>query len=283
MTLTCRYLPMCRALVVSILLTGWLVATLAAREPTPDEPKAAQDVLKTARQLIERAEQKLGQAQEPGEPNAQQLRAEARALSTDARRELRRFSDEITTKLAALPQVINQQKDRALLQQRDMWRGDYLSAQLHAALAQELTADAIDPSNPEHRQALEQAAVEYGEIAKKYRNLIAGLYATMYQGRAYQKQGKLKDALENYVRLLDNLPNEPAAFRDLKTKVLLLAMDCWTADSQRDYAQAVRRGRSWIDDPKVAENRSQDFESLRRAVSHAEKLLAQQSPPPKPR
>ena len=61
----------------------------------------------------------------------------------------------------------------------------------------------------------------------------------MYQGRSFQNIGNFKEALSYYEELLQH-PDEPANSHELKTKVLLLAIDCWLADSQKKYAEVCQ-------------------------------------------
>ncbi|MFO0869187.1 MAG: hypothetical protein U0935_09655 [Pirellulales bacterium] len=277
----CLFRPVWWPLVASVLMCGWLVAPLAGQEPQPPLPSETKDARQLdtrqldarqldARQLgtslLERARQTMTRAKQAQAPEADRLHGEARALYSEGRRAFVQWADELKMKLAALPKTLDRQKDAARALQRDEWRADYLMARLQAAAVLEELADALDRSGQEYRDTLAQAAKEYGEIADTYRVLLAGLYARLFQGRALQKQGQVQEALRCHERLLDMLP-DARVYQELKTKVLLLAIDCWLDESQKNYAEAVKRGRAWIDQANTLQVESDDLMALRLAVA----------------
>ena len=78
----------------------------------------------------------------------------------------------------------------------------------------------MDKSTQEYQDTLAGAAEEYRAVYEKYRTLLAGLYARMYQGRSLQKLGHTAEALKCYEELLGQ-PTEHREFRDLHAKVLV--------------------------------------------------------------
>lgn len=251
-----------------------------AQQPNHDKTFSASSQLGNV--VVERARLKLDRVKRPAEPNKEKLRSEAKELYAKGYATFNTLGDGLKTKLEAIPKILDPKKDAARIEQREQMRADYLQAQLLAAAVLEESADTMDKSAKEYKETLEKAAKEYGVIYEKYRTRVAGLYARMYQGRSFQKLGNFKDALSYYEELLAQ-PDEPKEFHDLKTMVLLLAIDCWMSESQKKYAEIVNRGNQWIDKAYPSEMRSDEFMGLRLAVAQASKAYSDQLKKEKPK
>lgn len=232
--------------------------------------------------VVERARLKIERAKRPTEPNKDKMRTEAKELYAKGFAVFNSLGEGLKTKLDAIPKNLDVKKDAKQIEIRDQMRADYLQAQLLAAAVLEESADTMDKSSKEYKDTLEKAAKDYGTLYEKYRTRLAGLYARMYQGRCHQKTGNFKDALSYYDELLAQ-QDEPKEFHELKSKVLLLAIDCWMAESQKKYAEVVTKGNAWIDKAYPSEIRSDDFMSLRLAVAKASKLYSDQLKKEKPK
>lgn len=232
--------------------------------------------------VVERARLKMERTKRPTEPNKDKLKGEAKELYAKAYAVFNGLETALKTKLEGYPTALDPKKDAKRIEERDQARADYLQSQLLAAAVLEESTDTMDKTSKDYKETLEKAAKEYGSIYDKYRTRLAGLYARMYQGRAFQKLGNYKEALSFYEELLQQ-PDEPKEFHELKTKVLLLAIDCWMADSQKKYAEIVNRGNVWIDKAYPSEMRSDEFQGLRLAVAKGAKLYSDQLKKEKPK
>ncbi len=225
--------------------------------------------------LLVRAKLKVEQANE-GERETRLK--EARKLFGDARKVFEASKEDIAERLKAFPKVLDMtdKKQAAMADERNQLRSDYLQVLILGATAIEESADTYAVGAKEHTAILKEAAAAHNAVYEKYRRRMAGLYSRMYQGRCYQKMRDFKEALSYYVELLDN-PDSPDAFRDLKTKVYLLAMDCWLDKSQNLYAKAIEEGSAWISKARPNEMRDPEWLTLRLAlarayIAHAESL-----------
>lgn len=200
---------------------------------------------------------------------------EATKLYDEAAVVLAELNKAVNAELDAIPKVLDA-KDRtqaALIQQRTQLRADNLQTQLLAAAIREESAETVPAGSPQQQKYLTEAAGLYDDIYKEYRTRLAGLYARMYQGRCNQRLGRLRDALGYYGELLDQ-PDEPDAFRTLKTKTLRLAMECWLDGSQRKYSEAIKQGSRWIDLSRPHEDRETDWLAIRLSLAQAYKMQA---------
>ncbi|HND52067.1 MAG TPA: hypothetical protein PLV92_06715, partial [Pirellulaceae bacterium] len=233
--------------------------------------------------LVERGRLKMERGKKvTDKPGKDALAKEAYALYVKSAEIYESLEGELKKKLDGYPKAIDEKKDAKLYEQREQARADYLQTQLLSVAVKEETADTLDKASKEYKDVLTNAAKEYGEIYNKYRSRLAGMYARMYQGRCHQKVGNFKEALSYYDELLQN-QDEPRELHTLKTKVLLLAVDCWMAESQKKYAEVIDKGGKWLDKAYPDEIRSPDMMALRLAVARSSKSFADQLKKDKPK
>jgi len=127
-------------------------------------------------------------------------------------------------------------------------------ARVNAATVAYESSKTFEPGTPEHKQALEAAAERFRDLREKYRQYAIGLYAAMFQGRAYQDMGDTKRAVTTYQYVLE-FPDDPA-FHDIKTQCLSLALQCWTLDSEKQYEVAAQKGEEWLQKARPDDERS---------------------------
>ncbi|MFO0904579.1 MAG: EF-hand domain-containing protein [Pirellulales bacterium] len=232
--------------------------------------------------MVERANLKLERIKRPSEAQKDKLRTEARDLYVQAQKLFDGLGDELRAKLKEFPAQIDEKKEAKRFEQRAQLRSDFLQAELLSAGVLEKTADTMQKGSKEYNDTLTKAATAYGEIYKNYRQKLAGLYARMYQGRCYQSMDNFKEALSYYDELLAN-PDEPRDFHELRTKVLLQAVDCWMHDSQKKYGEVISKAGAWVERAYPAEIRSVEMQGLRLATARASKLLSDQVKAQKPK
>ncbi|MFV1963933.1 MAG: hypothetical protein ACC628_00810 [Pirellulaceae bacterium] len=222
--------------------------------------------------IVERARIKVEMS---SQGDKQQRLQEALALFEEAFTVFQQLKENVGQQLERIPKRLDEKdaQQKKMIDRRKQLRADYLQAQLLAAAIREETTDALKAGSDESKALLAEAEKMYGEIYKKYRTRLAGLYARMYQGRANQKMGKHKDAIGYFAELLEQ-PDSPEEFRSLKIKTMRLAMASWLASSEKKYAEAIRRGAPWIAKARPTEDRDLDWLALRMALAKAYKMQA---------
>jgi tetratricopeptide (TPR) repeat protein len=226
--------------------------------------------------IVERARMLVEQANERGASNSAQKLKDAAALYDEANQVFENSRQSIAEQLKGIPKVLDMKdkKQAAQADLRDQLRKDYLQTRLLAAAVREEKADTAKEGSEEHKAMLLEAAKAYEVIYEDYRTYVAGLYARMYQGRCYQKMKDFKEALSYYSDLLEQ-PDQPDAFRAVKTKTLLLAMDCWLDPAQKKFVEAITQGSSWLDKARPNETTDPEWLTLRLLVAKAHKLHAE--------
>ena len=247
-------------------------ALKAFAEANPSSPQVNAARSQLAGLIAERARMTVQKANDGGGPK---LLQQATKQYNEAAAVLTELNKSVTAQLDKIPKVLDakDRKQAELIQQRTQLRADNLQTQLLAAAIREELADTVAAGSPEQKKYLSEAASLYDGIYKEYRTRLAGLYARMYQGRCNQRLGQLRDALGYYGELLDQ-PDEPEAFRVLKTKTLRLAMECWLDNSQRKYREAIKQGSRWNSLARPHEDREPDWLAIRLSLAQAYKMQA---------
>lgn len=235
-------------------------------------PKARAAQSQLGNLIVERARIKVEQSKSG---KAKQLLKEANKLYADAFKNFTSLQTSLEKELEKIPKVLDtsDREQAALAQRRTQLRADNLQTELLAAAIREEMADTVDEGSKQGKAYLSEAAERYDSIYKKYRSRLAGLYARMYQGRCNQRLGKTKDALGYYGELLDQ-PDTPESFRVLKTKTLVLAMECWLAPNERKYVEAIKRASNWLVSAPRTSEREPDMLAIRLSLARAYKMQA---------
>ncbi len=221
--------------------------------------------------LVERALIKVDLSNKPGEDKAALL-SSARELYDEASKVFARQEVDLKEKLKS--QGVISEKEKEKLKERKRLRADFLQTLLLAAAVKEEKANAVQKGSEEYTALLTDAASRYADINKKHRTLLAGQYAQMYLGRCNQKMGKYKDALSFYEDVLNQ--TEIDEFRPVKTKTLLLALECWEKSKPPLYAVAVQKVEPWVEGARPNEEKTTSWLQLRLELARAQVKLAQQ-------
>ena len=219
--------------------------------------------------IMQRAGLRVAKADQASDAATQQaFYADARQLYDQANQLFQNRLQTIREQLTALPKSIDPKKQAALLEQRNQLRAEYVQSQLVAALIMYEKAATLKNNEQQYRQSLSEAADAYGEIAKKYRNRLAGLYSVLYRGRCYQDLGDFKQALSYYEELLQQ-PDPSDEFRRLRTKALMRAMQCWLEESVGGLETALEQGDRWIAQARQNEQNDPAWLAIRWLLSQA--------------
>ncbi len=238
-----------------------------------DDPLAALARRQFGNLVYERARLKVEQS---SGANRAALLADASGLYDQAFKIFTESANQAKKDLAEIPKELDPDSDRDTLERREELRREFLQATLLTAVVSEEKADTVAEDSPERKKILESAAAQYDEMFSKYGKYLAGLYARMYSGRVQMKLGKFDQALTCFKEDLLKQESDPLPFRQLKTKTLLLAMDCWLDDAVKKYDEAVAVGTSWLAEMRPNESSEPDWMSLRLKVADAHKRFADQ-------
>jgi len=195
--------------------------------------------------LVERGRLKTEQAARPATSAAEkaQLPAEARNLYGEAQKVLAELEKQLLEAHQKFPKVIDP-KETKKIEERDQVRRDLLQARLALAQVVEEVAKTYEPGSQGNTENLKAAAAKYHEIYTKYEDLLAGLYARLWEGRCYKELGDTDAAFKAFEELLLQ-PSEPQAFRVLRNKALILLLETALLPKVKAYKKALDEAQKW--------------------------------------
>jgi hypothetical protein len=123
----------------------------------------------------------------------------------------------------------------------------YIQAQLNLALVDYEEALSWNKGSDENKRLLLKAATAFDAIHARYRQMIAGLYARMWQGKCFDEQGDLVKALGIYNELLGHGGDNPSPpLTTLQDRVRLFRLVCLNHEGRRDFQVVIDEAEKWL-------------------------------------
>ncbi len=211
----------------------------------PNHPLAAKANTEQARILIEKARVKIWEADSPAnEQNSEKFRLEARSLLAKAREIFQTAHDQHKAAFDKFPKYIDpSQKEE--LESRSKAEIAYMRAQIDLALCTYEEAQTFPAGSQEFKNLLNKAADEFKDIHEKYRSMVGGLYARMWQGKCFEEQDDIGKALGIYNELLAH-PGKSRAMETLQNQVLQFRLICLNHPERKDYQLVINEAGQWL-------------------------------------
>ena len=213
----------------------------------PNHPLAGKANTQQARILIEKANVKIWESKSPAnKENQDQFRGEARGLLAKARETFQKAHDLHKAHYESFPKHIPKEDPRY-----DSFRKaeiDYMRAQIDLALCTYADAQTYVEGSEEFKNLLTKAANEFKDVHERYRSMVGGLYARMWQGKCFEEQGGKEDigkALGIYNELLSH-PGKSQAMKDVQHQVRQFRLICLNNDHRKDYQLVVNEADEWL-------------------------------------
>ncbi|MBT4865679.1 MAG: tetratricopeptide repeat protein [Planctomycetaceae bacterium] len=221
----------------------------------PLHPRAGQANSERARILLGRAEVETLKARSPSNSSKKaEFQANARKLITEARGVFQAAHDQFLAKWKSFSTFIDERDDPVAFRARRKAEIAYIRSQLDLALCTYAESQTYDKKAPEYAKFLTKAALEFEDVHTKYRSLVAGLYARMWQGKCFEEQDEIRKALGVYNELLQHGKTAPGetpkpisrTMKDLQDKVLQFRLICLNHEQRKDYKVVVQEATDWI-------------------------------------
>ncbi|HUG92337.1 MAG TPA: hypothetical protein VML55_15975 [Planctomycetaceae bacterium] len=217
----------------------------------PDHPLSARANTERARILLENARLGIWQARSPANKGQEQpFRDEARALIARARTVFQTAHDQHK---AAWEQfgVFIPETERQKIEARKQAEIAYMQTQMDLAMCTYEEAQTHPRDSAEFKRLLTRAAEDFEAIHEKYRSIVVGLYARMWQAKCFEEQGGregLGRALGIYNELLGH-PGDSQTMQILKGHVRHFWCIC---QNQRNESQLViQAADEWVKNNRV--------------------------------
>ncbi len=166
------------------------------------------------------------------------------------------------------PKFIPQEETKRI-EQRNQVRRDILESRMSLAGLRYEYALTYPKGSDQFKKTMTEAAERYGKVYELYSTRLVGLYARMWEGRCYKELGDHVRAFEAFEELLEQ-PDEPAAFRALANRVMVLLLETCLMPEAREYKRAVDRGSAWLKTARGAEETSIEGLAVRYYVGIAQ-------------
>lgn len=232
----------------------------------PDLPQTTEALVDLAHLLYERGLNEVDLAGEARAANDKESKlAAARGYYENARQAYTKAFDRLNAKLAEYPKYIPNGDPR--LQERERLRNSVMQAELQKAVVNYYEAQTYPAGSSDRSALLDTGLAEFEKIYQKYRNMIGGFTARMYQGKCYEEMGKLGEATGIYKELLDH--TDPALQSVQKQAAYFQII---VTGKRKEYALAADECVRWLRNfPK--DRRS--YESLGVRFELAKDIIAQ--------
>ena len=213
-------------------------------QENPDHPLSGDANSERAQMLLQKAEVEIFQSKSPvNQGSKTEFQRRGRELVRKAREVLKLAFDQHDAAFKKFPPYIDEQKEPKQHAERARIERNLILESLSLAKCTYQEAQTYDPSAPEFKQLLSQAADEFEKMHQRYRSQLGGLHARAWQGKCYEEQGDLQKALGIYNELLDH-PGDDPLLQGLKSQVLQFKLIC--LHSRNDHQLVVDLAEEWM-------------------------------------
>ena len=231
-----------------------------------ERPEATEALVALANLLYERGRTEVALAGEGKTPQDRENRlVSARSFFGNARDAFTKAVDRLSTKLNAYPKFLPAEDPRRA--EREQVRDSLVRAELQREIVGYDEAQTEPAGSPRREELLTKALAAFTDLYNRYRSQVAGQTAHMWQGKCFEEQGKLGEAMGIYKELTDQ--GDPALLRIQRQveyfKIIVLA-------KRKEYALAADECRRWLD---VFRQDRRSYEALGVQLELAKNIIAQ--------
>jgi tetratricopeptide (TPR) repeat protein len=144
---------------------------------------------------------------------------------------------------------------------RDQYRGEFLQALSSAGESRLLAARTFDDPGKEGKELLDKALVAFTDLSEKYDTYVQGAIATLYRAQVQDDLGMKEQALDSYIRMLEQPDADP--LRDAKYQATDGLIRMWLAETPARFQSSIDRGQPMIDGVRPNERSLSSVQSLR--------------------
>jgi tetratricopeptide (TPR) repeat protein len=216
-----------------------------AASTNPRDSKPA--VPDTADALVAKGKATVRQARSiEDDDRKSELQRTARATFAKARELLQAEHDRLQAEYDRFDKFIPK-SDAARYEARDLAFRQYIQVQLNLAVLLYEEAQAWDNEASTQKKLLTDAANAFERIHARYRQLLSGLYARMWQGKCLEERGDTTKALGIYNELLEHeTQNANDSLAKLQDRVRHFRLAC-LRERRHDHALVVEEAQTWLD------------------------------------
>lgn len=153
--------------------------------------------------------------------------------------------DELKARYTAFPKFIDRQASPEQYAERRKAELAYIRAQLELAECSYHEAQAAESGSTRQANLLAGAAEEYGKIHQRYRSMVAGLIARLWQSRCYLARGDIRTTLGIVNEMLTH-PGRSPMLQQLQDQARGIRFQCLNDPHRRDFQLVITEARTWV-------------------------------------
>ena len=213
----------------------------------PQHPRVAQASTELGTIQLDRGRVLIWDTRSPANADKRvELQTQARDIIGKARATFQKAHDEFKIEFDKYKVFIDSD-EKKLLAARKSAEIAYMQSQLYLAQARYEEGQTYDEGTKERTDILMDAAKQFEEIHIKYRSIVAGLFARLWQGKCFEEQGEIGRAIGIYNELLDHGgPDATSTLQTLQDRVLRFRLICLNHEKRKDYQLVVIQAEAWL-------------------------------------
>jgi TolA-binding protein len=233
----------------------------------PEHKRVPEALVQLARLFYQRGQTAVLQANDAATPAEKQAKLdEARASFGQARQAYTKAEEPLEAAFKTFPNFIPE--DNLLLKEdREQAHVALMDAQLQRSVVDYEEAQTYPLGSPQRNDLLDKAVESFKDLYQRYRTMMAGLAARMWQGKCYEEKGDLGAALGIYNELLEHPAPELQQIKRQVAYFKIIALG-----QRKEFALAADLARNWME---VSKGDRGSYERLGVQLEYAKDLLAQ--------
>jgi tetratricopeptide (TPR) repeat protein len=232
----------------------------------PDHQRVPEVLVQLARLFYQRGQTAVLQANDAATPAEKQAKlGEARASFDQARQAYAKAEEPLQAAFKAFPNFIPEGDPRK--EAREQAHVALMDAELQRSVVDYEEAQTYPLGSPERPALLDKAVESFKDIYQRYRTMMAGLAARMWQGKCYEEKGDLGAALGIYNELLEHPAPQLQQIQRQVAFFKIIALG-----KRKEFALAADLARSWME---ASQGDRGSYERLGVQLEYAKDLLAQ--------
>jgi hypothetical protein len=215
---------------------------------SPNHPNAGRANTELANVIVGKGRVEVLKSKSPSNAGSKaDSQKKARGYFAEARKVFQAAHDRYKEAYDKFDKYYDPVKQKAKHEAREVAYLNYIQAQLNLAVMTYEEAQTWDKGSTENKKLLTEAANTFDKIHGQYRQMIAGLYARMWQGKCFEEQDDLNKALGVYNELLGHGGDKPPkSLKELQDRVRHFRLVCLNREQRKDYAVVIEEAEEWL-------------------------------------
>ena len=213
-----------------------------------DHPLQSEANMQRARILLNKGRVETRQAEDPkNQGNAEAFRKRAREYIRQAREVFQVAYDQYEQQYKQFPTYIPD--DDPQFEQRRQIEQQYIASQYDLARTIYDEAQTFPEGSDQRKAKLDEAAAAFEAMHQRYRSLVSGLFARLWQGKTFEEQDEIRKALGIYNEILEH-PAKSGAMENLQDTARRFRLICLNHPERQDHLLVIDEATAWRADAR---------------------------------